>query len=236
MGLRELTSGLESVRLFRGLTPQQLEWVAARAYSRTFPPGVELIVAGTPGETVYFILSGTVKIYVPQVDGTEVIVNILGPGDTVGELGVIDGGERSASVVTLERTETIWMTGEMFQEALRTIPQMNENLLRILSARVRLTTENVQAYASLDIPGRIARQLLSLAHTYGREQGGGVFIPLRLTQGDIAELVGSSRKRVNQVMVTLRREGVLTFDTEGHITLFRLKDLERMVEGRVGHY
>jgi CRP/FNR family transcriptional regulator, cyclic AMP receptor protein len=229
MGNTNLPGPAEHIRLFSGLSEQQLSWINNRLHVHNFPSAADLIVAGTPGEAVYFILSGTVKVFVPQLDGREVTVNLMGPGDTVGELSVIDSAGRSASVVTLEDTKVVWMSRVDFQEAFHTIPTLSENLLRTLSSRLRNTTDNIQAYASLDIPGRIARQILVIANTYGQDQpNGGTYIPLRLTQNDIAELVGASRKRVNQVFVVLKRNGVLGVDASWHITVFRKDLLEQM--------
>ena len=209
---------LSTIRLFSGLNHSQLLWLNARIHTQAFPEHVDLVIEGEPGEVVYFILSGTVKVFLPQLDGSQVTVNIEGPGDMIGELSAIDQAGRAASVVTLEPTQTVWMSREHFLETLRTLPPANENLLRLLVERVRRTTELVRAYAVLDVPGRIIRQLLTLADQYGHRTQNGIYIPLCLMQNDIAELVGSSRKRANQVMVALRREGLIVSDTAGHIT------------------
>ncbi len=222
--------GLENIQLFSGLNASQKAWLAARLYQRTFPEGMELMIAGTPGEVVYFILSGTVKIYVPQANGTDVIVNLMGPGDTVGELSVLDSAGRSASVITLEETQAVWMSRSHFQEALQTIPELAQNLLRILSTRLRRTTEQIQTLASLSIPERVINQLLLIAENYGRVRPEGIYIPIRLTQGEIAELVGASRKRVNQVMVSLKRSGLISSDAQAHITLHNAEALKSWEE------
>lgn len=221
---------LHSIRLFNGLEASQLQRVIARLHERTFPAGADLVIEGESGEQVYFILNGTVKIYLPQLDGSQVIVNIQGTGDMIGELSAIDQAGHSASVITLEPTHTVWMTRANFLETLQTIPEVNLNLLRLLVGRVRRTTELIRAYAALDVAGRIARQLLDLAEAYGAPVAGGAYIPLRLPQGDIAELVGSSRKRANQVMVALKKRGILSVDTEGHITLHRPQDLRDLLQ------
>ncbi len=221
---------LNSIRLFAGLSPVQMAWVSARLSVREFPAGIDLLIEGEPGELVYFIISGTVKVYLAQLDGRQVIVNIQGQGDMIGELSAIDQAGRSASVVTLEPTLTAWLTREHFLEMLQTIPPANENLLRLLVGQVRRTTALIRAYAALDVPGRIARQLLDLAEAYGQPKENGIYIPLSLPQGEIAELVGSSRKRANQVMVLLKRQGVLSADTEGHITLHRPQALRELAE------
>jgi CRP/FNR family transcriptional regulator, cyclic AMP receptor protein len=226
-----ITEGLNRVQLFEGLTPAQLAWIGSRLYERVFPPDVDLIVAGTPGEVIYFILSGTVKVYITQANGTDVIVNIMGPGDTVGELSVLDSGGRSASVITLEETHAAWMSRSHFQEALQTFPLLSNNLLKILSGRLRHTTEKIQTLASLSIPERVIQQLLIIAENYGRVRPQGIFIPIRLTQGEIAELVGASRKRVNQVMVALKRDGLVSSDAESHITLHDAEALQNWKEG-----
>lgn len=220
---------ITDLALFRGLTPAQQTQVGARLYCRTFLAGSNIIMADQPGEVVYIIQSGTVKIHIEQADGRDVILAILGPGDIVGEMSLIDSAGRSASVVTLEDSQLVWFSGEVFQEFLRTIPVFAQNLVRVLSGRVRLANELVQALATLDVNGRVARQMLAFAEKYGRPgANGAVVIPIRLTQGDIADLVGASRKRVNQVMVTFKQMGYLSVDEKGRVTVYDRPALARL--------
>jgi len=214
------TCSAQRINLFHGLSESQFSWISERLYFRTFPPGAVIMTAQQPGEMVYLIQSGTVKIHLEQADGTDVILAILGPGEMVGEMSVLDSTVRSASVVTLEESVLCWMGQDAFQECLRKFPQVNENLSRILAGRVRLSNELVQALASLDVHGRVARQLLVFAEKYGQAlPSEGLRIPLRLTQSDLADLVGASRKRVNQAMVLFKNQGLLSTDGEGRITL-----------------
>ena len=145
MAASEHHYSLREVPLFAGLTEKQRNWLQARLYARTFPANVDMIVAGAAGEVLYVILSGTVKVYVSQADGTDVIVAILGPGDTVGEQAIVDQAGRSASVITLEASTVLWMSQADFQEALDTIPALARNLLKILSARLRMTSNRREA-------------------------------------------------------------------------------------------
>jgi CRP/FNR family cyclic AMP-dependent transcriptional regulator len=215
---------LVGLSLFKGLSEKQLSRLASQVHYRVFPPGANIMLSEQPGEVVYFVLSGTLKIYVEQASGTEVILAILGRGDTVGEMSLIDSAGRSASVLTLEETTLLWMDGSTFQQALRDNPDMALNLVRILSARVRLNNELIQALAALDVNGRVARQLLAFANRYGEEDASGcIRIPIHLTQKDFADLVGASRKRVNQVMVAFKNQGLISVDGEGQITI-RQKD------------
>ncbi len=228
MPLQE-SSVLAGVALFEGLTPKQWHQLNESLYGRIFPAGTSIITAEQPGEVVYVILRGAVKITSDQADGTRVILAILGPGDIVGEMSLIDSAGRSANVITIEESHLLWMERRAFQHCLETIPQMNANLVRILSRRVRLANEQIQALASLDAYGRVARQFLAFAEKYGAPgQQGAIRLPVRLTQSDLAELVGASRKRVNQVMVHFKRQGYITVDAEGYITVCQRESLAKL--------
>jgi CRP/FNR family transcriptional regulator, cyclic AMP receptor protein len=219
---------LTDIQLFEGLTLAQLEWVAQRAHRRVFPAGTNVLTVEQPGEAVYIILHGTVKIHVEQGDGRDVILAILGAGDLLGELSLIDSVGRSASALTLENSLMLWMDKQAFNHLLDEFPPVARNLVRILSARVRLSDQLIQALATLDVYGRVARQLLAFAERYGRSMANGeIRIPIALTQGDIADLVGASRKRVNQVMVAFKSQGLIGSDVEGHIILYDSEGLAR---------
>jgi len=220
---------MREIDLFRDLTEPERARVESMLHSKVYPSGANIITAETPGEVVFIIQSGTLKIHVEQLDGRDVILAILGPGDLVGEMSLIDSAGRSASVVTLEESELYWISGRDFQACLSNIPMVAQNLVRILSRRVRLANELIQALAHLDVHGRVARQLLAFGEKYGEAgDDGGVLIPIRLTQGDIADLVGASRKRVNQAMVTFREQGLITLDEKGHITVQDRQALARL--------
>jgi CRP/FNR family transcriptional regulator, cyclic AMP receptor protein len=164
---------LREVALFDGLAPEQAVAIAALLQRKTFPAGTNLMAAEQPGEVVYIILSGTVKIFVEQTDGSEVIIAILGAGDTVGEMSLIDSAGRSANVITQEESTLLWMDRSAFQESLRTAPVITYNLVRTLSSRLRLANEQIQALATLDVYGRVARQILAFAQKYGRADESG---------------------------------------------------------------
>lgn len=228
---RRTSYNLEQIPLFVGLDENQQAWLRQRLNQRTFAEGTDVIVAGPPGEVVYFILRGTMKVYAPQPDGTDVIVAILVAGDPVGELSLVDQAGRSANVVTLEETTVLWMNRSDFQDALHEMPVLSHNMLRILSQRLRNTTSTIEVLASLDVNHRVIRQLLAFAERFGHPNGQGeIFIPVRLTQGDLSELVGASRKRVNQVMVLLKRKGLIAIDSNYWITILNPDALRRFLQ------
>ena len=217
---------LSDIALFAGLTPTQLDWVALSSHRRVFEAGRNVMTIEQPGEAVYVILYGTVKIHMEQPE-RDVILSILGAGDLLGEMSLIDRVGRSASAVTLENSLLIWMDKITFNYILDNFSPVARNLVKILSAKVRLSDQMIQALATLDVNGRVARQLLAFAEKYGHANDGSTRIRILLTQSDIADLVGASRKRVNQAMVLFKEQGLIDTDAEGRISI---KDKERLAK------
>jgi len=219
---------LGELELFHGLSPADLAHLNGLLRSSVVPAGTHFITAEQPGDVVYVVLAGTVKIYVSREDGREVILAFLGPGDTVGEMSLLDSAGRSANVVATERSRLLWMDRATFQTCLSTVTPLAMNLVRLLSHRLRLANEQIQALCTLDVPGRVARQILALAERYGsRDAGGEIAIPLRLTQSDLAEIVGASRERVNQVVVELKQRGILAVDAHHRLRVRSRSELSR---------
>lgn len=209
---------LSDIKLFEGLSPTQLDWVAQHAHRRVFSSGKNVMLIEQPGEAVYVILHGTVKVYTEQ-GGRDAILSILGSGDVIGEMSLIDSVGRSASVVTLEDSLMLWMDKVSFYHMLDNFPPIARNLVKILSARVRLSDQMIQALSTLDVNGRVARQLLAFAERYGEETNNNVKIRIALTQSDIADLVGASRKRVNQTIVFFKEQNLIDTDSDGRILI-----------------
>jgi CRP/FNR family transcriptional regulator, cyclic AMP receptor protein len=205
--------------LFRGMTPHELERLAPLLHERSFPAGASVLTAEQPGEAVYVVLRGSVKVHLLTSDGAEVILAVLGPGEVVGEMSLADSLGRSASVTTLEESIFVWIDRTIFRSGIEGSPVLARNLADILSRRMRLANAHLLSLAALDVPGRVASQMLSLSREYGKETTDGVRIPIRLTQSDLAALVGASRVRVNQVLGYLRKRGLISIDSEGHFTV-----------------
>jgi CRP/FNR family cyclic AMP-dependent transcriptional regulator len=185
-----------------------------------------IISAEQPGEVAYIIQSGTVKISVDRVDGTEVIIALRGAGEVVGEQSLIDEESRSANVTTLEPCKLWWIDRPALRACLHTMPELSFNLLRLLSRRLRAATAQIQAMATLDITGRLARQILIFADQYGQvEASGAVRIPLRLTQSELAGMVGATRASVNEVIVTFKQLGYVSVDARQHYTVLNRRAL-----------
>ncbi len=221
-------NALAEIALFRGLPPERLRRLNDQLHKKSVPAGTNMITAEQPGEVVYILLEGTVKILIEQMDGREVILAFLGAGDTVGEMSLVDSAGRSANVMTMEKCTFLWMDRNTFHDLLKNVPEFTQNLVRMLSSRLRMANEQIQSLSSLDVAGRLARQILAFAERYGAPTEEGTRIGLRLTQTDLAELVGASRERVNQVMVDFRQKGYLAVDSAHRILVHKAQELARL--------
>ena len=210
---------LSAIPLFRGLAPEELARLSQFLQPSALPANASLMSLGQPGEVAYLILEGTVKIHVEQPDGRDVVVALRGPGEIVGELSVIDDNPRSASVVTLEPCTLLWIARANLQDCLQRMPLLSLNLVQILARRLRVATTQIQLLTAQDLYGRVAHLLLTLAAEYGEPVEGGLCIPLRLSQTDLAGLAGASRARVNQVLGYYRDRGHISMDTQYRITI-----------------
>lgn len=220
---------LSDIQLFEGLITTQLDWISKHAHRRVFNLGTNVMTVEQPGEAVYIILHGTVKIHIEQGE-RDVILSVLGSGDLLGEMSLIDSVGRSASAITLENSLMLWMDKTTFNYILDNFPPVARNLVKILSARVRLSDQVIQSLATLDVNGRVARQILAFAERYGHETPVGTQVPIVLTQSDLADLVGASRKRVNQAMVFFKEQGLVSTDANGRFVIHNRTGLAKFCD------
>jgi CRP/FNR family transcriptional regulator, cyclic AMP receptor protein len=211
---------LAKLPLFRGLTTEQLSKLGPLMRSKESPAGAEIITASQPGEIAYVILDGSAKVHIDQPDGSDVILAVLGTGAIVGEMSLADSLGRSASVTTLEPSRFLLIDRAGFWASLREMPMLAYNLMNILSRRLRMANLHTQSLVRLDVYGRVAGQLLALAREYGEATpNGSVLIPLRLTQSDLASMVGASRVRVNQALSYYKKREYLSVDGDRRIVI-----------------
>lgn len=210
-------TALDDVPLLEGLSAGEMAVLDGLLEERSYPQDVEIIQEEQPGEVVYIVVTGSVKIHLEQSDGTEVILAILSADEVVGEMSLVDSLSRSATVATLEPTTVLAMSRESFHQCLDAFPRMAYNLQGLLSRRLRLANTHIEALASLDVAGRVARHLLALAVEYGHEVPEGTVIPIPLVQSDLAALVGASRVRVNQILGNFRRRRYISVDRFLHL-------------------
>lgn len=220
---------LQKTTLFTDMPVADLQAVAIDIVPRAFAQGEIIFHEGDPGQMLYLIQSGQVRIFVNGLDGSETSVILFGrPGEIFGELAVVDGMPRSATAVALGQTILYTMSHENFRKHTLRYPQLAFNFMKVLSSRVRSSTQHMDSLASLGIPQRLARKLLQLAQDYGKVEAEGVCITMRLNQTDLASLIGATRESINKTLREFRQNGWLHME-QGRITILDAEALKAQV-------
>jgi CRP/FNR family transcriptional regulator, cyclic AMP receptor protein len=192
---------LRGTDLLGSVSAEDLETVAEGSRVRTFRRGQVVFTEGDPGDTLIVVLSGRVKVVVNSADGGELTLTVIGPGGVFGELGVADGGSRSASAETLEESRLLFVPREMILDICGREPAAEHALLRSITAILRRLTEAASDLVFLDLPRRVAKVLLSQP----RGEDGVIRPPL--SQEELAHQVGGSRQSVNAALRGFERRG-----------------------------
>ena len=204
-----IAATLAETPLLRGLPPDALVKLASIARRRTFKRGEVIFHMGDPGDTLFVVETGKVKVFSYADSGEETVLAIVGPRSCFGELALIDGEPRSATIEALEPVEAVSIGRKAFQDLLRDHPQAALDLLHVLAAKIRYLTGLVSDLAFLDLEGRLAKKLLELAAEYGKAQGDEVVIDVFISQEDLAKMVGATRASVNKVLGWYEDRGII---------------------------
>ena len=204
MLVHRIADFLESVSIFGRLTPEERRTFAALAREHRYPRGALIVRQGDPGDALYVVRSGAVKVSVVGEDGREVILDTLDQGDHFGELALIDGQPRSAHVVAIEPAVLLVLRREDFRREVERQPRVAWALLEELSRRLRDADEKITGLVLLDVPGRISRLLLDLS---SETTNGTIEKPL--THQTIAQMIGASRETVSRAMKEFQQEGLI---------------------------
>jgi CRP/FNR family cyclic AMP-dependent transcriptional regulator len=218
---------LKHIALFNGLTAAELSSLSADFIPRQFRQGEMIFLQGDSGQALYLIESGRVRIYVQEESGQETSVIFYTTGDIFGELSVIDGLPRSASAVALDDTVVLMLSRDRLRAQLRAVPQLAYNFMQALSVRVRYSTLQVGSRTLLDVPARLARQLLELAQLHGEVATDGVRLKVALTQSELAGLIGATRESINKAIGAFRKQGFILVKSN-HITIIDPDALREM--------
>jgi CRP/FNR family transcriptional regulator, cyclic AMP receptor protein len=224
--LTSAASLLATTGLFHDLDAETLRGLAERSIQRRYRRGQLIVSQGDPGDSLFVIAEGLVKVTVSSPDGEEMVLITLGPGETFGELALVDGGPRSASVEAIEPTEVLVLGRKGFFELVLERPGIVEGLLHSLGGLIRRLTDQTADFVFLDLHGRVAKLLLTILAERGVSGDGEASIDLPFTQTEIANMVGGSRQSVNQILRSFEEAGHI--EITGHrVRLLRLDALRR---------
>jgi CRP/FNR family cyclic AMP-dependent transcriptional regulator len=214
-------AALRACRLFSGLDDESLGLVAAALRPRRFRKAETVFHSGDPGDALFIVETGQVKITVPPDDGSEpAILTTIGPGGFFGELALLDGAPRSATAVAIDGVTTMVLRRDAFDRLVDDAPPLRHALLATLAGEIRRLTAQVEDLHFLDLPGRLARHLL---REVARDQGlpdddpsalptGEARLPWPFTQAELAGMIGGSRQTVNRLLADFVADGLLRFE------------------------
>jgi CRP/FNR family transcriptional regulator, cyclic AMP receptor protein len=204
--LIELVSGHV---LLGQLEPDEMKRVLAFARIERFSTGEVIFRRGEPGHGMMIVINGRIKISVSSSDGKEAVLAVLGRGEVLGEMAIIDGKERSADATAMAPTETLSIHRRDFIPFLERQPATCIRLLGIMSERLRRTSELIEDRSFLDLPGRLAKTLIDMGRTDGFETDDGLKVELAMSQRSFGAMLGASRETVNKQLKAWQDDGLI---------------------------
>jgi len=217
---------LSRAGIFQGVESAAVNTLIEQLDSTTFPRGTTIFDEGEPGDQLFIITSGKVKLARHAPDGRENLLTIMGPSDMFGELSIFDPGPRTSAAVCVTEVTAATMDSQLLHDWIQAHPEISEQLLRVLARRLRRTNNALADLIFTDVPGRVAKALLQLANRFGVQEGGALRVHHDLTQEEIAQLVGASRETVNKALAEFAHRGWIRL--EGKSVL--ISDTERLAK------
>ncbi|SCA58253.1 cAMP-binding protein-catabolite gene activator and regulatory subunit of cAMP-dependent protein kinase [Candidatus Terasakiella magnetica] len=230
MVIRDKKELLANSELLSGLDGDMLDRLLSMTVTRKLAKNETLFVKGDPGDSLFGVQEGKIKIVTTSPNGKEVTLNIIEEGQFFGEIALLDGMDRTADAVAMEKSELLVIQRRDFIPFLEKHPKLCIQVMQLLCHRVRITSEMVEDAAFLPLDGRLAKRLLNLAELYGEEgENGGVLIGLNLPQQELARMMGTSRESVNKQLQIWRGAGWIEL-ARGKVTLMDEDALRDVLE------
>jgi CRP-like cAMP-binding protein len=215
----EQAETLAKVQIFSGLTESELAFLAQRAASRRFSPGETVFSEGEPCKGLYVVESGHVRIFKSSASGREQVLSIDGPGNSIAELPVFDGGNYPASVTAVDDATLLFVSKLDFQALCLAHPQVALKVLRVVGARLRRLVGIIEQLSFTTVRHRLASFLLRLARTGGKTTADGIEVTLPVSNQELASQIGTVRELVSRNLSRFQSEGLVKID--GRIVIIR---------------
>ena len=215
---------LRRAPLFASLDDQAFAALTEELTEVDLSRGSTLFHEGDPGDQLYFIISGKIKLGRTAPDGRESLVAIMGPGELFGEMALFDPSPRSTSATAVSETRLAGLKHENLKKVIERSPDVSAQLLQALARRLRRTNESLADLVFSDVPGLVAKALLDLADRFGRPATDGILVAHELTQEELAQLVGASRETVNKALAEFVQRGWIRLEARAVVIL----DLQRL--------
>jgi CRP/FNR family transcriptional regulator, cyclic AMP receptor protein len=219
---------LGRVPLFSELSPEEVGRVAQVAIPRTYPPDTRVFHEGDPGDSCYIVSRGSCRVIRQHSDGRVITLATLGPGAIFGELAMLDGERRSASVESVDSTELLALPASDVRPLIRDHPGMAEKLIVALTRRLREANERISRQSFQTVPSRVAGVLTKLLAEEAATPLVRDGVTIRLRQADLAQMAGTSRESVSRFLATLERAGVVEVG-RGRVTVIQPERLDAYI-------
>jgi CRP-like cAMP-binding protein len=213
--------------LFSKLSDRELDDLVQVSRVEKLRAREELCHKGDPGTQIYLIAKGRLKAVTTSAEGDDVVFSIMAPGEVCGELALLSGGMRTATITAIEESELIVLDRREFLPFLKRNPEAAIKLLEVLAERQLRLSELLEDTTFLNLPARLAKKLVSLGRAYGVETAEGIRIDLKLSQSEIGDLVATTRESVNKQIKSWTGEGMVSMK-RGIVTIHRIDDLEAL--------
>jgi CRP/FNR family transcriptional regulator/CRP/FNR family cyclic AMP-dependent transcriptional regulator len=219
---------LDRVAFFSELDAASLQQISQVMRKRTFRASEAIFHRDDPGQVLYVIKEGRVRIRLTSPEGQEVALAVFGPGESFGEMAILDGQPRSADAIAIDKVEVFTLQRLDFVHVVKQHPDIAVAVMKTLSQRIRQGNQMVEDLIFLDVYGRVAKKLLDLSQEYGVNTDEGVRIDLRITQQELASMVGASRESVNKVMGYFTDKSYISTDKH-KVTILRIAELQKRI-------
>ena len=227
------TRVLKGNSLFSAFTDRELDQLAEFLEPVRLTAGETLFLKGDPGDKLYIVVDGLMRVSLAAADGREVIINLLKPGQIFGEIATLDGSERSADMTAETNTELLALDRVHLMSFLARSPEACLRMLSTVCARLRWVNELFEDACFMDFRSRLAKRLLMLGQLFGEDaSGGGTRIRLKLSQKDLAAHVGVTRESVNKVLKEWEGQGLMRVDG-GWTVLLDIGELASLAERKI---
>jgi CRP-like cAMP-binding protein len=210
--------------LFAALDAEGAAALRASLVERHVPKGQALFHEGEPGDHMYVIVQGKVKLGQTSSDGRESLLGVLGPGEMFGELSLFDPGMRTSTAIALTDSVVLALGHDQLTPWLTGRPEVGAALLQALARRIRRTNEAMADLVFADVPGRVAKALMDLGEKFGSVTPEGLMVTHDMTQEELAQLVGASRETVNKALADFVARGWIRLESRQVLIL----DVERL--------
>lgn len=215
---------LTKIKLFEGLSGEEIDTICSRAVKRVYPAGSTVFVGGQEADGLYIIVSGRVKVLMLYPDGREKTLAVLGPGETVGELVLFGSDLRSANVETMETTAFLVIAREIIRTLLLETPTLAVRIIELLSARLRRANNQIEELTFHNARSRVIYTIVHLTEEHGRKVGQNLELQFPLTHVELAKLVGVTRETVTKILSDLQKKDLISYNH----SRIKVADLEKL--------